>query len=163
MRNLQPVLSCVQTGHEGWALFCVYHPTKSTATGITNHTAILLVKVSLHIWIRLILMWHSIITNYFIICGLNLAVYKNLFLFCKCKWAHSWWTPNKVWRHISLVDVKKEASQSVLTSKTFSGSFPKQKINMHRRRARRMVLHTLRGGSLRVILELSRSAKLLWD
>lgn len=36
MRNLQPVLSCVQTGHEGWALFCVYHPTKSMATVITK-------------------------------------------------------------------------------------------------------------------------------
>ena len=40
------------------------------------------------------------------------------------------------------------------------GTFLKHKINMHHRRARRMGSHKSRGGSLRVILELSRSAKL---
>ena len=55
---------------------------------------------------------------------------------------------------------KKERKLKCAHKENIFRDFLKHKINMHHRRARRMGPHRSRGGSLKVILELSRSAKL---
>ena len=59
------------------------------------------------------------------------------------------------------MDVKKGSKPKYAHKKNIFRVFSEEQNNVHHRRARRKGPHTLRGGSLRVILELSRSAKLL--